>query len=65
MQKRIRPGLDDKILCSWNSLMLMGFAEAGRMLARQDYIDIAIKKLSLFIVKCSPMDDLSIVTRLV
>ncbi len=45
--KRIRPGLDDKILCSWNSLMLAGFAEAGRILARQDYIDIAIKNAEL------------------
>ena len=45
--KRIRPGLDDKILCSWNSLMLTGFAEAGRILARQDYIDIAVKNAEL------------------
>ncbi len=41
--KRTRPGLDDKILCSWNSLMLTGFAEAGRILSRQDYINIAIE----------------------
>ncbi len=46
-KKRVRPGLDDKILCSWNSLMLAGFAEAGRILARQDYIDTAIKNAEL------------------
>ena len=41
--KRIRPGLDDKILTSWNALMLAAFADAGRILARPDYIDIARK----------------------
>lgn len=45
--KRIRPSLDDKVLCSWNSLMLMGFAEVGRILVRQDYIDIAVKNAEL------------------
>jgi uncharacterized protein len=40
--KRIRPGLDDKILTSWNSLMLTAFADAGRVLNRQEYIDVAV-----------------------
>ena len=26
--KRVRPGLDDKILTSWNSLMLKGYVDA-------------------------------------
>ncbi len=38
---RIRPGLDDKILCSWNGLMLAAFADAGRVLDRDDYLDVA------------------------
>jgi uncharacterized protein len=41
--KRVRPGLDDKMLTSWNSLMLAAFADAGRVLKRQDYIDVAIR----------------------
>ena len=41
--KRVRPGLDDKILLSWNGLMLAAFADAGRILERQDYLDIAVK----------------------
>ena len=42
-ETRIRPGLDDKVLTSWNGLMLAAFADAGRVLGRQDYLDIAIK----------------------
>jgi len=39
--RRIWPGLDDKILTSWNGLMLAAFAEAGQALRRPDYIDAA------------------------
>jgi uncharacterized protein YyaL (SSP411 family) len=37
-ETRIRPGLDDKILTSWNGLMLGAYADAGRLLGREDYI---------------------------
>jgi len=40
---RIRPGTDDKVLVMWNALMLRAFAEAGRYLQRQDYLDTAIR----------------------
>ena len=39
--KRIWPGLDDKILASWNGLMLTAFAEAARVLDREDYVAVA------------------------
>jgi uncharacterized protein len=38
---RVRPGLDDKRLASWNALMLAALAEAGAVLERADYIDAA------------------------
>ena len=40
-EQRIHPLLDDKVLTSWNGLMLRAFAEAGAALGRADYIDAA------------------------
>jgi uncharacterized protein len=39
--KRVRPGLDDKRLTSWNALMIAALAEAGAVLERRDYLDAA------------------------
>ena len=38
---RIRPGRDEKILTSWNALMIKGMARVGRLLDRQDLIQSA------------------------
>jgi len=38
---RVRPSTDDKVLTSWNGLMLTAFAEAARALDREDYLAIA------------------------
>jgi uncharacterized protein YyaL (SSP411 family) len=40
-EKRVRPGRDEKILTSWNGLMLRSFAEAARYLSRPDYLALA------------------------
>ncbi len=44
-ESRIRPGRDDKILCSWNALMIKGMASAGRHLGRADLLDSAFAAL--------------------
>jgi hypothetical protein len=42
-EKRVHPGLDDKVLASWNGLMLSAFAEAAAVLGRADYLATAVR----------------------
>jgi uncharacterized protein YyaL (SSP411 family) len=40
-EERVRPGLDDKRLASWNALMISALADAGAVLERPDFLDAA------------------------
>ena len=42
-EKRIKPGLDDKILTSWNALMLKGFTDAYNTFGEEKFLDAALK----------------------
>lgn len=44
--QRIWPGRDEKILTSWNALMIRGLAITGRILKREDLIDAASRAVS-------------------
>ena len=41
--KRVRPGLDNKLLTSWNALMLKGFLDAYRVFDEPAYLEAALR----------------------
>ncbi len=45
-EQRVRPGRDDKLLTSWNALMIRGLAIAGRILQRDDWLQAASRALN-------------------
>ena len=53
-EKRIRPGLDDKILTSWNGLMLVGYVKAYNVFGDQSYLEAALKNADFI---CSKLMD--------
>ncbi len=42
-EPRVRPSLDDKILCSWNALMLKGLCDAYATFGETEFLDFALK----------------------
>jgi len=42
-EKRVRPGLDDKILADWNGLMIAALANGGAMLGETEWIAMAAR----------------------
>jgi uncharacterized protein len=54
--KRVRPGLDNKILTSWNALMMKGFADAYRIFRKPDYLDAAKKNADFLIQRMMEPD---------
>lgn len=54
--KRIRPGLDDKILTEWNALMIKGYTDAYRVFGEQRFLDAALKNAA-FILKNAQSND--------
>ncbi|MBI9035372.1 MAG: thioredoxin domain-containing protein [Bacteroidales bacterium] len=55
-EKRVRPGLDDKILSSWNALMIKGYVDAYKATGNISYIEKAIRNAN-FIKKNLIVDD--------
>jgi len=57
-ERRVRPGRDDKILTSWNALMIQGMAHAGRVFGRRDWIDSAQRALDFLRTTMWPQERL-------
>jgi uncharacterized protein YyaL (SSP411 family) len=49
--KRVRPGLDDKVLTSWNALMVAGMARAARAFGRDEWRESARRALDFIRAK--------------
>ncbi|MDP6667490.1 MAG: thioredoxin domain-containing protein, partial [Dehalococcoidia bacterium] len=47
--ERVPPGIDDKVLTSWNALMLKAYAKAGTVLENKAWIAIAEKNARLLL----------------
>ena len=48
---RVRPGLDFKILASWNGLMLKGLCEAYRAFDQHEYLELALNNAAFILEK--------------
>jgi len=55
-EKRIRPGLDDKILCSWNALMLKAYVDAYKEFNEPLFLSQAIKSADFISSKMMEKD---------
>lgn len=42
-EKRMRPGLDNKMLCSWNALLLKGLLDAAGALQSDEFLQMALR----------------------
>ncbi|MEI6091923.1 MAG: thioredoxin domain-containing protein [bacterium] len=55
--KRIRPATDDKILTSWNALMLKSYVDAYRVFDNNQYLEIALKNAEFLDTKLKTNDN--------
>ena len=54
--KRVRPGLDDKTLCSWNAMTIKAFCHAYQVLGKEQYLDFAEKNADFIFTKMKMKD---------
>ncbi|MFZ1659251.1 MAG: thioredoxin domain-containing protein, partial [Flavobacteriales bacterium] len=50
--KRIRPGLDDKALTSWNAMMVTGLCDAYEATGNEDHLQQAERTMQLLLSRC-------------
>jgi len=55
-ERRVKPGRDDKILTAWNGLTLRAFADAARVLGRDDYRAVAERSANFLLTNLKTGD---------
>jgi hypothetical protein len=55
-KKRIRPGLDDKILASWNAMTITGLLSCYNALGENEYLELALKNAAFLKSKMIGID---------
>ncbi len=55
-EKRIKPGLDNKILTSWNALMIKGYADAYSVFHEKKFLDSSLKSANYIFKNLSRED---------
>lgn len=55
---RVRPGLDDKQLTTWNALLLKGFVDAYRVFDKEEYLNKAIQIATFINNQCQQSGNL-------
>ena len=55
-ERRIRPGLDNKSLVSWNALMVTALCDASEALGNKDWSIAAARNMDLLLTKCRRED---------
>ncbi|HEX7593284.1 MAG TPA: thioredoxin domain-containing protein, partial [Anaerolineae bacterium] len=53
-EQRVKPARDEKVLTGWNGLMLAAFAEAARVLRRDDYRAVAERNATFLLREMRP-----------
>jgi len=56
--RKVRPSTDDKVLVSWNALMMLVFSEAARYLGSGIYLDMAMRNAHFMLLDLHPEDRL-------
>ena len=59
-KKRVKPGLDDKILLSWNALMISAFARAYEALGTEGYKKVAVDSLDFILKNFKQTEDIGL-----
>jgi uncharacterized protein YyaL (SSP411 family) len=54
--QRVRPGLDDKTLTSWNALMIAAFAQAAQVLDNNGYAEVASRAADFILTRMRTPD---------